>query len=102
MLQNHAHGVVLLLRVQPGARRQGIVGTHADRLKVAVHAAPEKGKANKAVIEVLCDELNLKRSQLQLIAGETSSDKQVLISNESIEELQTRIAVMLGDTNLQR
>ena len=97
MFQKHSQGVVLLLRVQPGARRQGIVGTHADRLKIAVHAAPEKGKANKAVIETLCEELDLKRSQLHLIAGETSSDKKILVTDLSMEELHSRVMAKLAE-----
>jgi uncharacterized protein len=91
MLQPHPQGVLLHLRAQPGARREGIVGVQADRLKVAVHAAPEKGKANAAIIEVLAEELGLKRSQIQLVSGETSPKKTVLIKGESIEMLQARI-----------
>lgn len=91
MLRTHPQGTLLDLRAQPGARREGIVGVQADRLKVAVHAAPEKGKANAAIIEVLAEELGLKRSQIQLVSGETSPKKTVLLEGISLDALHARI-----------
>lgn len=99
MLQAHPLGVVLLIRAQPGSRKQGIVGTHADRLKVAVHAAPEKGKANQAILETVAELLDLKRSQVQLMSGETSQEKKLLITGVTLEELQERIAGRLGQAS---
>ena len=48
-------------------------------LKVSVTAAPEKGKATEAVIDVLCEELSLARWQVELVAGATSRQKQFLV-----------------------
>jgi uncharacterized protein len=61
-------------------------------LKVAVHAAPEKGKANAAIIEVLAEKLGLKRSQIHLISGETTPKKTVLIEGVTVSVLQTLLA----------
>ncbi len=41
------------MRAHAGARQNGIVGEHNGMLRVAVTAAPEKGKANKAIVDVL-------------------------------------------------
>ncbi len=92
MLLPHPRGTLLHIRAQPGARREGIVGVQADRLKVAVHAAPEKGKANAALIEVVAKELGLKRSQIQLLSGETSPKKTLLIEDTTIETLHALLA----------
>lgn len=91
MLRTHQSGTELLLRVQPRSRKQGIVGTHGGRLKVAVHAAPEKGKANAAVLELLAEALELKRYQVQLLSGETSQEKSVLLSGVTMKELQHKL-----------
>lgn len=92
MLFPHPRGTLLHIRAQPGARREGIVGVQADRLKVAVHAAPEKGKANAALIKVIADELGLKRSQIQLLSGESSHQKTLLIENLTVETVRTLLA----------
>jgi uncharacterized protein (TIGR00251 family) len=83
------------VRAQPGARRDGIQGEHAGALKVAVSAAPEQGKANKAIIEVLRKALGVKRSQIELLSGDTSRDKRFLVRGLSREELESRLAALL-------
>ena len=90
-LSDHAEGVILPVRAQPGARKAGIVGEHGDSLKVAVTAPPEDGKANKALVEVLCEKLGLKRWQMELLSGETSRDKRFLIRGLSKAELAQRL-----------
>jgi uncharacterized protein (TIGR00251 family) len=85
-------GVILPVQAQPGARRNGIVGVHAGRLKVAVTQVAERGKANAALCEVLADALKLKRSQVQLVSGATGSQKRFLIAGVTVEQLRERIA----------
>ena len=81
----HAQGCVVSVRAQPGARRNAIVGEQAGALKVAVTAPPDKGRANDAIMEVLAEALGLKRSQVELIAGQTSRAKKVLLVGVSME-----------------
>jgi uncharacterized protein (TIGR00251 family) len=79
VIQPHPQGTLLLVRALPGARKEGVLGQHGDRVKVAVHAAPERGKANTALIEVLAKFFHLKRGQIELLAGETSQNKTFLL-----------------------
>jgi uncharacterized protein len=88
-------GVLLPVHAQPSARRDGITGEHDGRLKVACTQAPEKGKANKALIKVLANSLQLKRSQVHLHSGETSSKKVFLITDIAVSDLEQRIAAVL-------
>ncbi len=90
-LESHSDGVVLPVRAQPGARRNEIRGEQDGMLKVSVTQSPEKGKANKALVELLSKKLGLKRSQIELLAGETSHQKRFLISGIKPEELAGRI-----------
>ena len=90
-------GIVLTVKAQPGARRNGVVGEHAGSLKVAVTQAPEKGQANEAIIEVLADLLELKRNQLRLVSGAASSQKRFLVTGVSLDELQQRIERLLSE-----
>lgn len=83
----HPEGAVLAVRASPGARRDEIRGEHDGALKVAVTQAPEKGKANQAIIELLADRLQLRRSQFQLLTGETNSRKRFLIREITADQL---------------
>jgi len=71
--ENHPDGVVLPVRAQPGSRKNELRGEHEGMLKVCVTPAPEKGKANKAIAEFLAKTLGLKKSQIELISGETTN-----------------------------
>jgi uncharacterized protein (TIGR00251 family) len=91
----HAEGYILPVRAQPGARRPGILGEQAGALKVAVTAPPEDGRANKALVEALREALGVKRSQVELLSGQTSRDKRFLIRGLSRADLEARLAGLL-------
>jgi uncharacterized protein (TIGR00251 family) len=95
-LGEHAEGCILPVRAQPGARRAGVQGEQNGALKVAVTAPPEDGRANQALVEVLREALGLKRSQVELLSGQTSRDKRFLIRGVAREELQRRVGELLG------
>ena len=92
----HAEGLVLPVRAQPGARRSGVQGEQGGALKVAVTAPPQDGRANAALAEVLRAALGLKRSQLELVGGATSRDKRFLVRGLARAELERRLAALLG------
>jgi uncharacterized protein (TIGR00251 family) len=96
VLADHAEGCVLPVRAQPGARKAGVLGEQGGALKVAVTAPPEDGRANRALVEALRDLLNLKRSQVELLSGETSRDKRFLIRGLIKAELEGHLARLLG------
>jgi hypothetical protein len=95
-IEQAGNDVVLPVRAQPRARKNGLVGVHDGRLKVAVSAAPEKGKANDAISKLLAAALGLKRSQVQLQSGKTSTEKKFLITAITTDELARRIAKCLA------
>jgi uncharacterized protein len=68
------------LRVAPGAPGNAIVGRHGDGWKVRVAAAPERGKANEALIGLLAETLLVPRSDLAVVSGLASRDKIVAVS----------------------
>jgi uncharacterized protein (TIGR00251 family) len=87
MIRDHADGCILSVRAQPGARRDAIVGEHGGMLKVAVSAPPDKGRANDAIIAVLAAAFGIKRSQIELVSGATSRQKQFLLRGVTREQL---------------
>ncbi len=76
---------VIAVQVAPKAGRDEIVGEVTDAagkqwLKIKVAAAPEDGKANKAVIALLAKHLGVAPSRLTIIRGETSRKKMVHVA----------------------
>ena len=65
-----------------------VLGIHGNTLKVAVTAAPEKGKANQATIEVIANYFGLKKSQVTLHSGEISRNKRFKLQGITLEQAQ--------------
>jgi len=66
------------IRVIPKANQTKIV-EESWGLKVYVTASAEKGKANKAAIEVLAEHFGVKKDQIWFITGQRSRNKVVEI-----------------------
>ncbi len=76
------------MRLNPKAARDRIDGVACDAdgegvLKAAVTAAPEKGKANAALIKLLAREWKLPKSRLAVSAGMTDRRKTIFIEGDS-------------------
>lgn len=81
-------GVILLVKAQPGARKNEVAGERNGRLLVKCTQAPEKGKANDAIIEILSKALDVRKSRISLVSGQTNSEKKFLIEDATIEEVE--------------
>lgn len=93
-------GLLLSVRVTPKSSRDEVTGLHtaadgAVSLAVKVTAVPDKGKANRAVIETLAKAFRLPKSAFQLVSGETDRNKTLLVSGNPAE-LE---ALMAGKVN---
>jgi uncharacterized protein (TIGR00251 family) len=95
-LTTHPEGCVLAVRAQPGARRNGIVGEQNGAIKIAVTAPADRGRANKALEELLAGALGLKKSEVELRSGPTSRDKRFLLRGMTIEEARDRLKTALS------
>lgn len=72
--------LTLSLKVIPKASKNEVVGLLEDgSLKVKVTAAPEKGKANAAVCELLADVFDVPKRNVTVVSGDTSRTKTVAI-----------------------
>lgn len=71
--------LVLQVRVQTRASRNAVVGVAAGRLRISTTVSPTDGKANKAVIGLLADYLNVAPSRIELRRGHARRDKQFVV-----------------------
>jgi len=70
---------VIAVKVSAGASRDRVLGEHDGAVKLSVSAAPERGKANRAVCALVAGTLGVAKSRVSIVAGETSRDKKVLV-----------------------
>ncbi len=82
-------GIVLAVRAAPGSRRNEFRGFQDGALKLSVTQVAEKGKANAALRTELARALGLRKSQVELIAGQTTPQKKFLIREISVDDLRS-------------
>ena len=58
-----------------------IIKEEDNVFKIYVTAQPEKGKANKQVIKLLAKHLDVNKLNLEIIKGEKSNKKIILVKN---------------------
>jgi uncharacterized protein len=87
-LRSHNFGVTLAVHATPGARKTAVLKDSGrnGRLEVKVAAPPDKGRANKAVIEVLAELFGIPRSRISIIRGASSRDKVLLLEGMEMQE----------------
>lgn len=83
----HPEGCLLDLKAQPGSRKTEIRGLHGGAIKVCVTEVAEKGRANKAIISLLRKTWGLRNSQLEIVSGQTASQKRLLIRDLSPQKM---------------
>lgn len=81
-------GAEIVVWVVPGARRTEMVGSHGDALRIRVAQPPERGRANRAVEELLGDLLGV---GVELVAGAASRRKRFLVPGMDAVEVRARL-----------
>ncbi|MCL4740739.1 MAG: DUF167 domain-containing protein [Phycisphaerales bacterium] len=83
-------GVLLAVKVVPGAKRDAVAGRLGDRLKVRVAAPPEGGRANRAVCDLIARELGVRASAVEVVSGHASAEKTVLVRGVRAEDIRAK------------
>ena len=89
-------GVVLAVKVVPAGSKTAIAGELNGMLKIKISAPPEKGKANKCLIDFLAERLGVRKNAVSIVSGATSPVKKVLIADLTVEDVLGKLAPSLG------
>jgi len=87
--------VRISLRIQPGAPKNAVAGLVNGVWKIHVAAPPVEGKANRELIEYLSEVLDIPKSNIAIVRGETGRDKVVVISGLTREETEKRLSAKI-------
>lgn len=85
-------GILLSLKVIPGASSEGIAGWLGETLRVRVRAPAERGKANAAVEKIVAEALGVSPRDVRIKVGKTSRRKALEIEGLSFEEVHRRLS----------
>lgn len=77
--QGQAGTEMIKVRVVPGSAGQGVERQEDGSFRVRVRSVPEKGRANRELVEVLSRHFGVSKSDLSIVRGAGSRDKVVRI-----------------------
>ena len=80
------------VRVQPKASKDTVGGVKDGTVQVSVKATPEKGKANKAVADLLADALGAPKSAVVIVRGQASRYKWIQVEGMTSQQVYARLA----------
>jgi hypothetical protein len=84
-------GVRLAVKLQPRASANEIGEPLGAELKIKVTAPPVDAAANEALLKLLADKLDCARHRIELVRGQTSRHKTLLLHGFKPEEVQARL-----------
>jgi uncharacterized protein len=79
--------VTFSIRIQPRASKNEIMRMNDGRLKIRLTAPPVDGAANEALVKFLADQLNVSRSQLEIVSGHTGREKIIKVNGMTDSEV---------------
>jgi len=90
-IQETRDGVIFKVTVQPRGARNEIVGLQGDALKIRLTAPPVEGAANKMCIELLAKSLKVRKSDVEIIRGQSSRAKKILVRSKTRRTVESLV-----------
>ena len=85
------------VRVQPGAKRDELVGLLEEVPHIKLAAPPVEGRANKSLMRFLSDLLDVPKQSIRVVTGTSSRDKLVEVEDLGKDEILGRLKQHLPD-----
>ena len=89
-----ADGARLVVRAKPRSKREGVEFDEAGGSAVVVvriNAPPVDGKANERVREVLAELLDVPRSRVTIVRGESAREKDIAVAGLTAAQVEGRL-----------
>ena len=80
-------GLIIRLKISPNASKNEIIRS-SDGIKIKITAQPIDGKANKGLVEFISKKYKIPKSSIEIVRGETSKEKTILIKNLDNDKLE--------------
>ena len=80
--------LVLKIKAFPKSERNAIAGARNGELVVRVRAPAQKGQANKELVKFLAKSLDLTRSEIEILSGDTSRHKIIRLPESARKSLE--------------
>lgn len=78
MIKDVEEGLIIKIKIVPNSSKNDLI-LEEEFIKIKVTAQPIENKANKALIEFLSKLLKIPKTNIEILKGDTSKEKTLLI-----------------------
>ena len=81
-------GAVVSVTASPGSSKPGVGEIRGGALHVRLKSAPEKGRANAELVELLAKTFGVRKADVEITAGTSSKKKRALVRGADAAEIE--------------
>jgi len=70
------------LIIKPNSAISGVYGIYGSRIKIKLNSIPERGRANKELINFISKRTGIPKKNIKIINGEKSTYKEVSVKHD--------------------
>ena len=93
MIKEVSDGLIIRVKIVPNSSKNDII-LEDEFIKIKITAQPIENKANKSLIEFISKTFKIPKTSIELLKGETSKEKTLLLktsSNDKKTEIISRL-----------
>ena len=85
MIRDVEEGLIIKIKIVPNSSKNDLI-LEDEFIKIKVTAQPIENKANKALIEFLSKLFKIPKSNVEIIKGDTSKEKTLLLKTQDCDK----------------
>ena len=92
-------GIIFSVKLVPNSAFSKVVDYTDEYVRIKISAPPIENKANKELISFCSKLFDINKSKIQIVSGDKSKLKKVLLSETKIDEVTQKLMFVLNSIN---
>lgn len=95
-------GIILSVKLVPNSSFSKIVDYTDEYIRIKISSPPIENKANKELISFCAKAFDINKSKIEIISGEKSKLKTLLIKDTKLDEIRQKVLFVLNSLHKEK
>lgn len=101
-LNTNEKGIILSIKLVPNSSFSKVVDYTDEYIRIKISSPPIENKANKELITFCSKLLDVNKSKLEIISGEKSKLKKLLIKDTKLDEITQKLMFVIDSLHKEK
>ncbi len=101
-LSKNEKGIILNIKLVPNSSFSKVVDYTDEYIRIKISSPPIENKANKELITFCSKLLDVNKSKLEIISGEKSKLKKLLIKDTKLDEITQKLMFVIDSLHKEK